>query len=105
MIDSEVNAVIRTLREGGIETTSLHNHLLNETSRLFFMLFWANADAEQLARAACRVTADELQAADVVSTAVDAALVARVLTARGAVRRRHCGRRAALSPCVYAADD
>jgi len=51
MIDSEVNAVIRTLREGGIETTSLHNHLLNETSRLFFMLFWANADAEQLARA------------------------------------------------------
>lgn len=51
MIDSEVNAVIRTLREGGIETTSLHSHLLNETSRLFFMLFWANADAEQLARA------------------------------------------------------
>jgi hypothetical protein len=50
MIGSEVNAVIRALRDGGIETTSLHNHLLNETPRLFFMHFWANDDAEKLAR-------------------------------------------------------
>ena len=50
MIGSEVNAVIRALRDGGIETTSLHSHLLNETPRLFFMHFWANDDAEKLAR-------------------------------------------------------
>ena len=50
MIASEVNAVIRTLRENGIEVTSLHNHLLNEEPRLFFMHFWANDDALKLAR-------------------------------------------------------
>ena len=51
MTGSEVNAVIRALRDGGIEVTSLHNHLLNETPRLFFMHFWANDDATKLARA------------------------------------------------------
>lgn len=50
MVASEVNAVIRALREGGIEVTSLHNHLLTETPRLFFMHFWANDDAVKLAR-------------------------------------------------------
>ena len=50
MIASEVNPVIRVLRENGIEVTSLHNHLLAEEPRLFFMHFWANADAQRLAR-------------------------------------------------------
>jgi hypothetical protein len=50
MIASEVNAVIKTLRESGIEVTSLHNHLLAEEPRLFFMHFWANDDALKLAR-------------------------------------------------------
>ncbi len=47
---AEVNPVIRALREGGIEVTSLHNHLLNDEPRLFFMHFWANADALPLAQ-------------------------------------------------------
>lgn len=50
MVGSEVNAVIRALRDGGIEVTSLHNHLLTEQPRLFFMHFWANDDAVKLAR-------------------------------------------------------
>ena len=50
MIGSEVNPVIRALRENGIEVTSLHNHLLNDEPRLFFMHFWANDDALELAR-------------------------------------------------------
>jgi hypothetical protein len=50
MIASEVNPVIRALRQHGIEVTSLHNHLLNEEPRLFFMHFWANDDAVKLAR-------------------------------------------------------
>jgi hypothetical protein len=50
MLGSEVNAVIRTLRENGIEVVSLHNHLLTEEPRLFFMHFWANDDAIKLAR-------------------------------------------------------
>jgi uncharacterized protein DUF1259 len=50
MVASEVNPVIRALRENGIEATSLHSHLLTEEPRLFFMHFWANDDAVKLAR-------------------------------------------------------
>lgn len=50
MIASEVNPVIRALRRHGITVTSLHNHLLAEEPRLFFMHFWANDDAVMLAR-------------------------------------------------------
>ncbi len=50
VIASEVNAVMRSLRQSGIEVTSLHNHLLNEEPRLFFMHFWANDDAVKLAQ-------------------------------------------------------
>ena len=46
----EVNDVIRTLRQGGIEVTALHSHMLTEEPRLFFMHFWANNDAVTLAR-------------------------------------------------------
>jgi hypothetical protein len=46
---SEVNAVIRALQQGGIETTALHSHMLDEEPRLFFMHFWANDDAVKLA--------------------------------------------------------
>ncbi len=45
----EVNRVIRVLRNHAIEVTSLHNHLLADEPRLFFMHFWANADAVTLA--------------------------------------------------------
>jgi hypothetical protein len=50
MTAAEVNAVIKVLRDGGIEVTSLHNHLLNDEPRLFFMHFWANDDATRLAQ-------------------------------------------------------
>jgi len=50
MTAGEVNPVIRALRENGIEVTSLHNHLLQDEPRLFFMHFWANDDAVRLAR-------------------------------------------------------
>jgi hypothetical protein len=49
MVASEVPAVTRALRDAGIEVTSLHNHLLNDEPRLFFMHFWANDDAVKLA--------------------------------------------------------
>ncbi len=47
---SEVNPVIRALRDNAIEVTSLHSHMLMEAPRLFFMHFWANDAAEKLAR-------------------------------------------------------
>jgi hypothetical protein len=50
MTAGEVNPVIRALRDGGIEVTALHSHLLGEEPRLYFMHFWANDDAVKLAR-------------------------------------------------------
>lgn len=50
MTAGEVNAVIRALRDNGIEVTALHSHLLGEEPRLYFMHFWANDDAVKLAR-------------------------------------------------------
>jgi hypothetical protein len=47
---SEVNPVIRALRDHGIEVTAVHSHMLNEEPRLFFMHFWANDDAVTLAK-------------------------------------------------------
>jgi uncharacterized protein DUF1259 len=44
----EVNPVLRELREHGIEVTALHNHMLDDEPRLFFMHFWANDDAVKL---------------------------------------------------------
>lgn len=47
---TEVNPVLQTLRENGIEVTAIHNHMLDDQPRLFFMHFWANDNAEKLAR-------------------------------------------------------
>ena len=46
----EVVPVERALLENGIEVTALHNHMLGEEPRLFFLHFWAVDDAEKLAR-------------------------------------------------------
>jgi hypothetical protein len=50
MTQEEVEPVIRALRDNGIEVVSLHNHMLNEEPRIFFMHFWANDDAVKLAQ-------------------------------------------------------
>lgn len=49
LIASEVNPVIKALRDNGIEVTALHSHMLDEAPRLFFMHFWANDEAQKLA--------------------------------------------------------
>jgi hypothetical protein len=50
LLGSEVNSVMRALRENGIEVTALHSHMLTEEPRLFFMHFWAHDDALKLAK-------------------------------------------------------
>jgi hypothetical protein len=47
----EVQPVLKTLRENGIEVTAIHSHMLTEQPRLIFMHFWANDDAIKLAKA------------------------------------------------------
>ena len=50
MTADEVDPVTEALRENGIEVMSLHNHMLDEEPRLFYMHFWAEDEAEKLAR-------------------------------------------------------
>ena len=50
LIASEVNPVIKALRDNGIEVTALHSHMLTDSPHLFFMHFWAHDDAQKLAR-------------------------------------------------------
>jgi len=49
LIAKEVNPVAKALRDNGIEVTAVHNHMLDDQPRLFFMHFWANDDAQRLA--------------------------------------------------------
>ena len=50
LVDKEVNAVARALRQHGIDVTAIHNHGLFDTPRLFYMHFWANDDPVKLAQ-------------------------------------------------------
>jgi hypothetical protein len=49
LIAEEVNPVVRTLKQYGITITAIHNHMLFESPRLFFMHFWAVDYPERLA--------------------------------------------------------
>jgi len=46
----EVNPVMSALLAHGIKVTALHNHMLTEEPRLFFMHFWAVGSAESVAQ-------------------------------------------------------
>jgi hypothetical protein len=50
MTADEVKDVVQALESAGIQVVALHNHMLNEEPRLFFLHFWANDDAVNLAR-------------------------------------------------------
>jgi hypothetical protein len=50
LVASEVNPVAKQLRSHGIQVTAIHQHALADSPRLFYMHFWANDDAVQLAR-------------------------------------------------------
>jgi len=51
LLGSEVNPILRTLRQHGVEVTALHSHMIDDSPHLFFMHFWANDDAQRLAGA------------------------------------------------------
>jgi hypothetical protein len=48
LLQSEVNPALEALRHSGIEVTAVHNHMLDEQPRTFFVHFWANDDAMKL---------------------------------------------------------
>ena len=49
LVADEVNPVISALEEHHIEVEALHNHMLNEQPRLFFMHFWGQGPADSVA--------------------------------------------------------
>ena len=51
MLANEVNPVIRALRHGGINIVAVHNHMLDEEPRIFFLHYWGTGKAKNLARA------------------------------------------------------
>ncbi len=50
MTAKEVNRVIRALRRGGIEVVAVHNHMIDEQPRIFFLHYWGTGPADSLAR-------------------------------------------------------
>lgn len=50
MIENEVESVIKALVENGIEVVAVHNHMLHETPRIFFLHYWGVGNAEQLVK-------------------------------------------------------
>jgi hypothetical protein len=50
LLDKEVNPVIQALKAKGLEVTALHNHMLTEQPRLFYLHFWGKGDPQHLAQ-------------------------------------------------------
>jgi len=50
MLEHEVAPVIKTLIENGIEVVAVHNHMVHETPRIFFLHYWGVGNAEKLAK-------------------------------------------------------
>ena len=50
MTAREVQKVIRILHRGGFEIVELHNHMLDDEPRLFYVHYWGVGDGAELAR-------------------------------------------------------
>jgi hypothetical protein len=49
MLEEEVAPVIKALVENGIEVVAVHNHMVQEQPKIFFLHYWGIGNAEQLA--------------------------------------------------------
>lgn len=50
MLENEVAPVIKALVENGIEVVAVHNHMVHETPKIFFLHYWGVGNAVQLAK-------------------------------------------------------
>lgn len=50
MTADEVQPVLQALKQNGLSVMSLHNHMLEEEPRLFFVHFWGSGNTQDLAR-------------------------------------------------------
>ncbi len=51
LVADEVNKVIKALTSNGVNVTALHNHMLDENPRLFFLHFWGVGSAAKISAA------------------------------------------------------
>ena len=58
MLENEVDPVIKALVENGIEVVAVHNHMVHEQPKIFFLHYWGVGNAEQLAKG-LRVALDQ----------------------------------------------
>ena len=50
MLENEVAPVVKALVENGIEVVAVHNHMVHEQPRIFFLHYWGVGNAGQLAK-------------------------------------------------------
>lgn len=50
MLEDEVAPVIKALVENGIEVVAVHNHMVHEEPRIFFLHYWGVGEADKLAK-------------------------------------------------------
>ncbi|HEY3309100.1 MAG TPA: DUF1259 domain-containing protein [Desulfuromonadaceae bacterium] len=50
MLESELQDVLKALRNAGISIVALHNHMTREEPRIMFLHFWGTGKAEELAK-------------------------------------------------------
>jgi hypothetical protein len=50
MLENEVAPVIKALIENGIEVVAVHNHMVHEQPRIFFLHYWGTGSAASLAK-------------------------------------------------------
>jgi ketosteroid isomerase-like protein len=59
MTAAEVQPVLKSLRQGGINVVALHNHMVGEQPAYYFVHFWGKGEATQLARAVRQALDDQ----------------------------------------------
>ncbi len=50
MLENEVASVIKDLVENGIEVVAVHNHMVHEEPKIFFLHYWGTGNVQQLAK-------------------------------------------------------
>src|SRR6267154_703577 len=73
MLESEVAPVIKALVENGIEVVAVHNHMVHEEPRIFFLHYWGVGPVENLAHG-LRTALDQTARPDAKTTAALAAV-------------------------------
>lgn len=73
MLENEVSPVIKALIENGIEVVAVHNHMVHEEPRIFFLHYWGVGPVENLAHG-LRTALDQTARPDAKTTAALAAV-------------------------------